>query len=187
MLKNEVFAAFEILLEKIEMVISELKNAGATAFQKGEYDKVEEIKEKAAALEKFREKVKHLQNEWQTNFSSLSVKSTKKRKIKSKLKRGLRTPEDAFRIPILEALIELGDSAAMSEVLELVEKKMKDKLNEYDYQILPSNNTIRWKNTAQWCRNTMVQEGLLKSDSPRGIWEITEKGVEYLKNAKVSP
>ncbi len=118
---------------------------------------------------------------------SLSIKPTKKRKVKNKLKRGLRTSEDAFRIPILEALVELGGSASMSQVLELVEKKMKDRLNEYDYQILPSNNTIRWKNTAQWCRNTMVQEGLLKSDSPRGIWEITEKGVEYLKKEKASP
>ena len=184
MIKNEVFSAFEILLEEIEMVISEIKNAGASAFQKGEYDKVEEIKEKATALEKFREKVKHLQNEWQANFSSLSVKPTKKRKIKSKLKKGLRTPEDAFRIPILESLVELDGSASMSKILELVERKMKDKLNKYDHQLLPSTNTIRWKNTAQWCRNTMVQEGLLKSDSPRGIWEISEKGIEYLKEAK---
>jgi hypothetical protein len=26
----------------------------------------------------------------------------------------------------------------------------------------------------------MVQEGLLKLDSPRGVWEISEKGIEYL-------
>ncbi len=184
MIKNEVFAAFEILLEEIEIVIKTLEEEQITAVRKREYDKAKEIIEKMSTLEKFREKVKQLQNEWQTNFSSLSIKPTKKRKIKSKLKRGLRTPEDAFRIPILESLIELDGSAPMSKVLELVEKKMKDKLNEYDYQLLPSTNTIRWKNTAQWCRNTMVQEGLLKSDSPRGTWEISKKGIEYLKEAK---
>ena len=27
----------------------------------------------------------------------------------------------------------------------------------------------------------MVQEGLLRSDSPRGIWEISEKGRAYLE------
>jgi len=177
MVKNEVFAAFEILLEEVEMVINALKEEGATALQKSEYEKAKAIIEKATALEEYREKIKQLQNEWQTNFSSLSVKSTKK---KNRLKRGFRTPEDAFRIPILEALVELNGSAPMARVLEIVEKKMKDKLNEYDYQRLPSNNTIRWKNTAQWCRNTMVKEGFLKEDSPRGIWEITEKGVEYL-------
>ncbi len=148
MIKNEVFAALEILLEEIEMVISKIKNAGATAFQKGEYNKVEEIKEKATTLEKFREKVKQLQNEWQTNFSSLSIRSGKKRKTKNKLKRGLRTPEGAFRIPILESIMELDGSAPMSNVLELVEKKIKEELNEYDYQLLPSTNTVRWKNTA---------------------------------------
>jgi restriction system protein len=26
----------------------------------------------------------------------------------------------------------------------------------------------RWRNTAQWCRNTLVNEGLLKKDSPWG-------------------
>ncbi|WP_038055080.1 winged helix-turn-helix domain-containing protein [Thermodesulfobacterium hydrogeniphilum] len=62
---------------------------------------------------------------------------------------------------------------------------MKDKLNEYDYQVLSFNNTVRWKNTAQWCRNTMVQEGLLNSDFPKGIWEISKKGIEYLKKAEL--
>jgi hypothetical protein len=56
----------------------------------------------------------------------------------------------------------------MSKVLNLMERKMRGILNNYDYQPLPSDpNTIRWRNTAQWCRNTMVREGLLKSDSPR--------------------
>ena len=176
MIKNEVFAAFEILLEEIETVINALKEEVSAAVQKSEYDKAKTIIEKATALEKFREKAKQLQHEWQANFSSLSVKLTKKRKVKSKLKKGLRTPEEAFRIPILESIVELGGSASMSKVLELVEKKMKGKLNAYDYQTLSSGNTIRWKNTAQWCRNTLVQEGLLKSSSPKGIWEITEKG-----------
>lgn len=48
---------------------------------------------------------------------------------------------------MLEALVELRGLTSMLKVLELVEKKMRN------------NNIIRWKNTAQWCRNTMVQEG----------------------------
>jgi len=47
--------------------------------------------------------------------------------------------------------------------------------------IFLKSGKIHWRNTAQWCKNTLMQEGLLKSDSPKGIWEITEKGVEYLK------
>ena len=103
-----------------------------------------------------------------------------------RLKRGLRTSEDAFRKPILEALVELEGRAEMSKVLDLVEKKMQGILNDYDYQSLPSDpKTIRWRNTAQWCRNTMVREGLLKSDSPRGIWEISERGRKALQEGKV--
>jgi restriction system protein len=103
-----------------------------------------------------------------------------------RLKRGLRTSEDAFQKPILEALIELVGRAEMSKVLNLMERKMRGILNNYDYQPLPSDpNTIRWRNTAQWCRNTMVQEGLLKSDSPRGIWEISERGRKALQEGKV--
>ena len=71
----------------------------------------------------------------------------------------------------------------MNQVLELVEKKMQGILNEYDYQSLPSNpKEVRWRNTAQWCRNTLVREGLLRSDSPRGIWEISDEGREVLKS-----
>jgi len=97
----------------------------------------------------------------------------------------LRTPEDDFRIPILETLFELGDKADMGEVLKKVYEKMKDKINKYDMEGLPSNSSQkRWENTAQWCRNTMVNEGLLLSDSPRGIWEITSEGKRYLKDQK---
>lgn len=38
-----------------------------------------------------------------------------------------------------------------------------------------------WRNAAQWARNSRVNERLLKKDSPRGIWEISDKGTQYLK------
>jgi hypothetical protein len=67
----------------------------------------------------------------------------------------------------------------MNEVLDLVEKKMKGTLNQYDFEPL-SSGEIRWRNTAQWCRNTLVQEDLMRRDSPRGIWEISEEGRKQL-------
>ncbi|MEM7820360.1 MAG: winged helix-turn-helix domain-containing protein, partial [Candidatus Aenigmatarchaeota archaeon] len=36
---------------------------------------------------------------------------------------------------------------------------------------------------AQWARNAMVKEGLLASDSPRGVWEITAVGRRWLAAA----
>jgi hypothetical protein len=33
---------------------------------------------------------------------------------------------------------------------------------------------------AQWAWSSVVNDSLLKKDSPRGVWEITEKGTDYL-------
>jgi restriction endonuclease Mrr len=60
---------------------------------------------------------------------------------------------------------------------------MEDQLNELDRQMLPSGTAIRWRNKVQWTRNTLVNEGLMASDSSYGVWEISEAGREYLQEA----
>ena len=101
--------------------------------------------------------------------------------IRQKIKKGLKTPESQYRIPILQVLTELGGQGRINEILERVYEKMEDILNKVDLELLPSGTDSRWRNTACWERDTMVKEGLIKKDSPRGIWEITEKGKIYLK------
>ncbi len=101
---------------------------------------------------------------------------------RGKLPMGLRTPREAYLRPILEAVLELGGSAHVAEVLKVVEQKMKPLLNDVDYQKLSSGGSIRWENTANWARYYLVQEGLLASDSEsgRGVWRITEQGKKWL-------
>ncbi len=41
--------------------------------------------------------------------------------------------------------------------------------------------TVRWRNGTQWYRNTLVQKGLMKRGSPRGVWEISPTGEEAIK------
>ncbi len=41
--------------------------------------------------------------------------------------------------------------------------------------------TIRWRNTAQWARNTLREEGLIRDDTPRGIWAISDAGRKWLE------
>ncbi|GBC83410.1 hypothetical protein HRbin10_02557 [bacterium HR10] len=82
--------------------------------------------------------------------------------------------------------MELGGRAEVSHVLRLVEKKMQGVLNEYDVRPLPSDSQD--PPLAQHGRvvsNTMVREGLLSSDSPWGIWEITEQGRKALQQGGV--
>jgi len=184
--RNEVSAAFEIVLEEIETVVDSLNQDGAGAFQKGDYDTARGLIEIATRLAEFRGKVRGLQKEWDNIFSTRIPRKPSKRRRFQRLERGLRTSEDTFRRPILETLVEMGGSAPVNEVLDKIETKMKNILNNYDCQPLPSYpNTVRWRNTAQWCRNALVQEGLLKADSPRGVWEISDRGREALRRGEV--
>jgi hypothetical protein len=65
----------------------------------------------------------------------------------------------------------------MSEAVDRVGTLMQDRLNHVDRQTMTSGE-IRWRNAVQWERNEMVREGLLKNDSPRGVWELTPKGIK---------
>jgi hypothetical protein len=147
---NEVNTAFEILLEEIELVANSLNEEGAEAFRKGDYERARRSIEEATRLAEFREKVKALQKEWATLGAKRAKREMKTRRTgKGRLPRGLRTPEEAFRRPILKALVELGGKVPIGDVLNLVGKKMKGKFTKYDLEPLPSDpKSIRWRNTA---------------------------------------
>jgi len=68
--RNEVSAAFEIVLEEIETVVNNLNQDGAGAFHKGDYDTAKGLIETATRLTDFRGKVRTLQKEWENLFST---------------------------------------------------------------------------------------------------------------------
>jgi hypothetical protein len=90
------------------------------------------------------------------------------------------TPVEAYWLPTLQALTELGGKARRDEVVELVGKKMEDVLTPSDHEVLPSGVEVRWKNRVAWQRENMKRRGLLRNDSPQGTWEITETGRQWL-------
>lgn len=91
----------------------------------------------------------------------------------------------SYRLPILRALVELGGSALVSRVLDRVYEMVAAELKEVDLELLSDGRTVHWRNAAQWERARMVDDGLLVSGSPRGIWEITEAGRAYLREHRV--
>jgi hypothetical protein len=117
--------------------------------------------------------------DYEENAVSISKKSTRATK-------GSVTTQKAYRIPILEALIEMGGKGKVKDVLGIVGLKMRVILKRVDYEKLPSGVDTRWSNAAMWERMNMVDEGLLKPvrESGRGIWEITEKGKRYYSEHK---
>ena len=136
----------------------------------------------------FRDAIAALRKEWDAISGAPAVEDEEaqaERRNLGRLRKGLRTPEAAYYLPILKALVELGGSAKMQAVLDKVYQAMKPVLKDVDHEPLASDPDMpRWRNSAQWARNTMRQEGLLKDDSPHGIWEITEAGRARIKEGK---
>uniref|UniRef100_A0A7C4LJS2 Restriction system protein Mrr-like N-terminal domain-containing protein n=1 Tax=Schlesneria paludicola TaxID=360056 RepID=A0A7C4LJS2_9PLAN len=183
---TSVVAAFEMLLEEIEAEIDLVNRAGARAFEDRDYDKAKEALERAAQISGFRDKADALRREWGNLFGRENdeegSESHAERRNLGRLRRGLRTREQAYYRPILEALQALGGSAPIHQVLDRVLESMKPVLKDVDYEPLASEPDMpRWKNAAQWARTAMVKEGLLRSDSPRGTWQISEAGVRFLQ------
>jgi len=185
----DIPGAFEMLLEEIEAQISLVSKAIAFSAQKGEFDDAKKAISQAEKLTGFRSRVADLREEWDHDLYDKPAKHIEQKgkpaspKYFGKLKKGVRTNEAAFCVPILKALLEFDGSAKMKRVLDRVAELMKTELKPVDYQSLPSDpDLIRWRNTAQWARNTLVKRGLLKGDSPHGTWEITAEGRKYLKD-----
>lgn len=111
-------------------------------------------------------------------ISSLGLENTSISKIKRV--RGA-IPQKEYRLPILEALLEKSGRATQREVFEIIERKLGNLFNDLDLEILKDGYTVRWQKMAAWQKYVMVQEGLLRSDTPRGIWEMTEKGRKFLE------
>ena len=186
-----VSSAFEMLLEEVEAEIDFINSVGSRAFEGRNYERAQEALERSKPLVVFRDSIADLRKEWE-QMSALSdqdddEETRTQRQNLGKLRKGLRTPESSYYMPILEVLDGMGGGGRVSEVLDSVGKKMKPVLKDVDFGPLASNpENPRWRNAAQWARNSMVKEGLLKNDSPHGVWEISDKGQAMLKGHQTS-
>ena len=109
------------------------------------------------------------------NASEFVKDSKKKRRRRRKSGSDLpRTQQDVFRNEIIDAIRSLGGKGTPVEVRKIIEERMKDKFLPGDIDSL-SDGRVVWKNRVHWERNNMRNEGILKGDSPRGIWELSEE------------
>jgi hypothetical protein len=88
-------------------------------------------------------------------------------------------PEYEYEIPILEELVARGGRGHATEITDAVGRRLGDRLTDLDKELLDSGE-VRWRNRVQFTRLTLKQRGLIASNSPRGIWEITDAGVSFL-------
>ena len=86
--------------------------------------------------------------------------------------------------PILKVINNSQDGAlTVQECINQVFPLLEDKLLEADFEPQLTGE-IRWMNNVRWARRDLKELGYLSDDSPRGIWEITKKGKEFIREGK---
>lgn len=98
-----------------------------------------------------------------------------------RLRKGLKTNQRQFRESILLSALSLDGKGDKNTVLDRVGELMKSRLNSYDLEPLSTGET-RWRNSAAWERKRMIGDGLMKADSPIGVWELADAGIEAAKH-----
>ena len=94
------------------------------------------------------------------------------------------TPQGAYKLPILQYLHgEAPGSAASHKVASHIESNMRDRFTREDLE-QSSKGGPRWRRILDNARLQLTREGMLRQDSPKGVWQITEKGEEHLRQAR---
>jgi len=191
--QNDVSTALGLLRDSLAEEEQRIRNEGAKAMQGGDYDTATSVIEFAKRLLTFQKKVEGLVGEWDEledlrDAASPAVQEIVSKRFFGKKKKGEITPHTDYYPYILRVLVEMGGGGKTKAVLDWVGELMKGVLKPQDYEYLKSGKKqIRWRNSAQWARNTMVNvDGRMKQDCPNGIWEISDKGRKWLKENKVA-
>jgi integrase len=85
----------------------------------------------------------------------------------------------AYEMPILRALAERDGETSRREIRSAVFKVVEASLSDLDRETLPSGEP-RWETRLDKARSNLMQAGCLKSDSPRGVWELAGAGYKRL-------
>lgn len=194
MINKEVIPAFDMLLEELERIIPDLNDQGKQLLDQKKYQEAHQLINKAQSVMAFQSKVKALQEEWvgmqvpQTKLPPPQKPGKKPKKVSRttlvRLDEGLRTKNEDFHLPILQALINHDGSTKFSRLIDSLTRDMADILNKYDWETFADGKTIRWINNVGWAKKPLLDKGYLSSTAPKGTWEITDAGRQALEDSK---
>jgi len=176
-MNDRVLLALNSLLQELDTILLEFNDRLIQLTSQKRLDEAQEVLNEARRITNLQQKIQSLQDEW-------FLPGPEKRQKKARIKAEGRTPEWEFRIPILEALIDLGGHAHCQKVKNWIGLEMVNLLTEADRETLSDGKTIRWENSVHWERQALVDEGLLYPSRRMGIWEITPAGREVVANSK---
>lgn len=176
-MNDKVVIALNSLLQELDLILQDINENFLLYVSQKRLDEAQDALDKAKRIAHLQRKVQDLQNEW-------FLPRSDKRQNMVKTKPEGRTPEWAFRIPILESLVDLGGHAHCQKVKNWIGREMANQLTEADRETLSDGKTIRWENSVHWERQALVDEGLLYPSRKVGIWEITPAGKEVVEKSK---
>ncbi len=84
-------------------------------------------------------------------------------------------PQSVYYDPILEILHGFGGEHSSRGVIDKLPEKIGHLFKPKDLEPTRRGD-VRWRNRAQWARNTLMEDGLLERNSPWGIWRLTDEG-----------
>jgi len=184
---DDVGAALNLLRDALAEEAQRINDEGAKAMKSGNYSTAEGVLDFAKRLLAFRSRVEGLGLEWSEleglrDKSSSAVQEIVSKRFFGRRASGEITSHMDYCRSILEVLVEMGGKARTNAVLDRVGEKMKSILKPKDYEKHQSRaKQIRWRNSAQWARNFMANEDGRMKKTPRGLWEISDKGRGWLK------
>lgn len=82
-----------------------------------------------------------------------------------------KTEKRVLRENLIKALKAHGGRATINDTLKWMREHLQHRFLPGDLETRASGEVV-WENNTCWERYNLVQEGVLKSDSPRGIWEL---------------
>lgn len=185
--------AFSSLMETLQEELKSIAKSSTQAIEKGDYEAARAPLEQAANISKLLGKLTDLRKEWDLLFKEVPVevptmKAVKPpvvgRRGKYRLPLGSLTPIKAFIQPVLQTLSDMDGKGARIDIINNLSKTMAGTLNEFDMQPQPSRpKTPRCHITIERLHTSMIKSGLLSKSTQLGIWEISQKGRELLKES----
>jgi hypothetical protein len=67
----------------------------------------------------------------------------------------------------------LGGRAGRADVLAALREELRGRLGPLDLEVLPSG-VPRWEAHVAKARQRLVRQGVIRGDSPRGVWELSD-------------
>ena len=165
--------------KEIQKEVKTASKALDQAFETQDYERIHEVSGRVVQLETMANQASGLQANWNSLFGGEVENGTKRTKP---VKSGPLTPKKAYFKPILKALVSLGGAGKPADVIDLVYQKMEAVLTDADRNSTEGGNPDypRWKTASYSTRSLLIKQELLKANSPKGVWEISVKGRNYV-------